>query len=283
MEAEMMEIHGFNKTTLLDYPEHVAATVFTGGCNFRCPFCQNGGLVLQPTEQPKVPEEEVFAHLMKRQGILEGLCITGGEPTLQPGLEEFIRKVKTLGYAVKLDTNGYRPETLRHLLEEGLLDYVAMDVKASKRKYTYMTGMSECGLGFELEKIEESVELLKSCGIPYEFRTTAVKGMHSVEEFEEIGKWLAGSRAYYLQNYQESGEILGRMHRANGSGADGRCTTVNSSGDGSCAANSFMESLFMENFSMENFFMESFSAEELQEILRLVRKYIPSAELRGVD
>jgi pyruvate formate lyase activating enzyme len=200
-----MKIYGFQKTTLLDYPEHVAATLFTGGCNFRCPFCQNAGLVCGFAESVCVPEEEVFAHLKKRQGILDGVCITGGEPTLQPDLEDFLRRVRDLGYQVKLDSNGYRPEVLRHLLEQGLLDYVAMDIKASRDNYARVAGLQE---NFSIECIEESIALLQNSGIPYEFRTTAVKGLHTVAEFAEIGRWLAGSRAYFIQSYRDSAEVL---------------------------------------------------------------------------
>lgn len=199
-----MEIQGFHKTTLLDYPGHVAATVFTGGCNFRCPFCHNGDLVLHPTAQPKVTEEEVFAHLDKRRGILEGVCITGGEPTLQPGLADFVNKVKALGYLVKLDTNGYEPAVLRRLLAEGVLDYVAMDVKASPENYAKAAGCP----GLDFTRIEESIGILKNCGIPYEFRTTVVQGLHTVSEFTAIGRLLEGSRAYYLQSFRENENVI---------------------------------------------------------------------------
>ncbi|MBE5884232.1 MAG: anaerobic ribonucleoside-triphosphate reductase activating protein [Lachnospiraceae bacterium] len=199
-----MEIHGFNKTTLLDYPEYVAATVFTGGCNFRCPFCHNAGLVMEPKRQQLIPEGEVLAHLQKRQGILDGVCITGGEPTLQRDLKDFIKKLKDMGYLVKLDTNGYRPQVLRELLSEEMLDYVAMDIKASREKYALAAGVSN----LDLSVIEESVEILKSAGIPYEFRTTVVKGIHDIQEFESIGSWLSGCRAYYLQGFQENENII---------------------------------------------------------------------------
>ena len=205
-----MEIHGFNKTTLLDYPEHVAATVFTGGCNFRCPFCHNASLVLQPEECPVIPEEEVLGHLRKRRGILEGVCITGGEPTLQKDLKEFICKVKDMGFLVKLDTNGYRPEVLRQLLSEGLLDYVAMDVKAALPNYTKVTGCPQ----LDLSRIEESIAILKNSRISYEFRTTVVKGLHTVEEFEEIGRMLKGCRAYYLQVYRDNENVISRSYAA---------------------------------------------------------------------
>lgn len=148
-----MEIHGFNKTTLLDYPEHIAATVFTGGCNFRCPFCHNGELVLDPGCQPLIPEEEVLAYLKKRQGILQGVCVTGGEPTLQKDLKEFLQKIKELDYPVKLDTNGYRPGVLWELLREHLIDYVAMDIKASRENYASAAGLKQ----IDLSRIEESI------------------------------------------------------------------------------------------------------------------------------
>ena len=200
-----MLLCGLQKTTLLDFPGHVACTIFTGGCNFRCPYCQNSELVLDPAAFPKLSEEEVMAFLRKRKGILEGVCITGGEPTLQPDLAPFLRKIKELGYLVKLDTNGYRPEVLQSLLEEGLLDYVAMDVKASKEKYAKTVGVSE----LDLSKLEKSVSLLMGqAKVPYEFRTTVVKGLHDLEEFEEIGKWLAGAQALFLQSYRESENVL---------------------------------------------------------------------------
>ena len=199
-----MEIHGFNKTTLLDYPEHIAATIFTGGCNFRCPFCHNSELVLNPKEQPVIDETEVFDYLEKRRGVLQGVCITGGEPTLQSDLICFIRKVKEMGYLVKLDTNGYRPDILWQLLEEGLLDYAAMDIKASKENYVKAAGVRQ----LELARIEESVCILKSSTIPYEFRTTVVKGIHEKEEFDAIGRWLAGCSAYYLQAFRENENVM---------------------------------------------------------------------------
>lgn len=199
-----MRICGFQKTTLLDYPGHVAATLFTGGCNFRCPFCHNGDLVKDTGEQPGISGEEIFAFLKKRKGILEGICVTGGEPTLQPDLGEFLRRVKELGYLTKLDTNGYRPEVLRELLKENLLDYIAMDIKAGWEHYPKATGVS-C---FDSGKIKESIALIRGAGIPYEFRTTVVRGIHRTEEFEEIGRFLEGVDAYFLQSYQDSGAVL---------------------------------------------------------------------------
>lgn len=199
-----MQIHGLNKTTLLDYPEHVAATVFTGGCNFRCPFCHNAGLVLDPGRQPVISTEEVLSFLQKRKGILTGVCITGGEPTLQKDLGEFIRQIKEMGYLVKLDTNGYRPEVLAQLLEEKLLDYVAMDIKSSPERYGVVAGLD----GIDTDVISESVEILKNSGIKYEFRTTVVKELHSKEDFERIAKWLSGSPVLYLQAYRENENVI---------------------------------------------------------------------------
>lgn len=201
-----MKIHGFQKTTLLDYPGHVAATVFVGGCNFRCPFCHNGLLVLEPETQPEIPEEEVLSYLQKRRGILEGICVTGGEPTLQPDLEAFIRRLKGLGYLVKLDTNGSCPQVLEQLLQEGFLDYVAMDIKASPDNYFAAAGLKEIDFG----RIRQSIRLLMESNISYEFRTTVVKGIHTLEEFEEIGRLLQGCRAYFLQGFRESESMVGQ-------------------------------------------------------------------------
>lgn len=199
-----MILCGLNKTTLLDYPGHVAACVFTGGCNFRCPFCHNAGLVLNVEEQEQVSEEEFFSFLGKRKGVIEGVCITGGEPTLQKDLKEFIRKIKEYGLLVKLDTNGYCPEVLGELLEEGLLDYVAMDVKASKDNYGHASGVAN----IDIAKINKSIAYIMNSNIPYEFRTTVVKGIHEIEEFAKIGEWIQGAKAYYLQYYRENENVL---------------------------------------------------------------------------
>lgn len=202
---KIMKIFGYQKTTLLDYPEHVAATVFTGGCNFRCPYCHNPELVFGDPKEFAMDPQEIFAHLNKRKGILDGVCITGGEPTLQPDLEAFIRQIKEMGYAVKLDTNGFHPTILKRLLDEGLLDYVAMDLKATKEKYGLAVGIPS----FDVTKIEESVEILLACKIPYEFRTTVVKGIHELDDFEEMAKWIAGCRAYYLQQFRD-GDLISK-------------------------------------------------------------------------
>lgn len=203
-----MQIHGLNKTTLLDYPGYVAATVFTGGCNFRCPFCHNKNLVLTGMGNPLISEEEIFGFLKKRAGILKGVCITGGEPTLQTDLPDFIRKVKALGYLVKLDTNGSNPEVLKELLLEGLLDYVAMDVKNAPTKYAMTTGMDSTVSAKIVEPVSESIDLLLHANIDYEFRTTVVKELHTIEDIAEIAKWIKGAKAYYLQSYRENENVL---------------------------------------------------------------------------
>lgn len=201
-----MQIHGFQKTTLLDFPGHIASTVFTGGCNFCCPYCHNGNLVLRPGEMPVISQDEILAHLEKRRTILDGVCITGGEPTLQPDLEEFIRKIKALELKVKLDTNGYRPEILMDLCKQGLIDYVAMDIKGTPEQYEEITGVKP----WDFNKIQASIYFLMSGEVPYEFRTTVVREFHSLEDLLEISGWISGARAYYLQNYQDSEQVIVR-------------------------------------------------------------------------
>ena len=198
-----MKICGLNKTTLLDYPGCVSATIFVGGCNFRCPFCHNGDLVLCSDELPKYREEEIFSFLEKRRNVLEGVCVTGGEPTLYNELPEFIKKIKALGYKVKLDTNGSNPKMLKELVKEKLVDYVAMDIKAPVYNYDKV-----CGVLVNIEKIKESVDFLKEKIVLYEFRTTVVDKLHCKEDIIEIGKWLVGAENYYLQNYQETDKNL---------------------------------------------------------------------------
>lgn len=199
-----MQIHGFNKTTLLDYPRHLAATIFTGVCNFRCPFCQNAALVLHPSTEPVIPPEEILSYLKKRAGILEGVCITGGEPTLQPDLMEFLQQIRDLGLLIKLDTNGYRPDVLQDLLSKQLLDYIAMDIKSSRERYANAAGIST----LDPTIIDKSISLIRTSGIPYEFRTTAVRELITEADFISIGNWLQGSDAYYLQGFQDSGDLI---------------------------------------------------------------------------
>lgn len=199
-----MNIQGFQKMTLLDYPGQVACTVFTGGCNLRCPFCHNAGLVRNPLEGDSL-EGEVLEYLSRRRGLLDGVCVTGGEPLLQSDLESFLRRVKEMGYLIKLDTNGALPERLRTLLSTGLVDRVAMDVKSSPKGYRKAIG---CEVDFEA--FAESVRLIRSSGVAHEFRTTAVKGIHTVNDFAEIGKWLMGDSPYFIQRFVDSGNLLGQ-------------------------------------------------------------------------
>ena len=198
-----MQIHGLNKTTLLDYPGIVASTVFTGSCNFRCPFCQNADLVLDPMSQPIISEQDVLDHLRKRKGIVKGVCITGGEPTQQPDLADFIGKIKDIGMLVKLDTNGYRPEVTESLIKDGLVDYVAMDIKSSLEGYSEI-----CGVNIDTDKIVKSIGLLINGNTEYEFRTTVVKEYHNAEKFRSIGKLIKGADKYFLQGYIDSDRVL---------------------------------------------------------------------------
>lgn len=199
-----MNIQGFQKTTLLDYPGHVAATVFFGGCNFRCPFCHNGDLVLSPNTPAAFSPEEVLAHLEKRKKILDGVCVTGGEPTLQKDLASFLERIKQLGLAVKLDTNGYRPDILKDLCRQGLVDYVAMDIKGSPEKYAQICGLTQ----MDFSRIKDSVSFLMEGTVDYEFRTTITRELHKKEDFASIGAWIAGAKAYYLQGYQASPQVI---------------------------------------------------------------------------
>ena len=198
-----MQIHGLNKTTLLDYPGIVASTIFTGYCNFRCPFCQNSDLVLDPLSQPILCEEEIFAHLDRRKGIVKGVCITGGEPTLNSDLLEFMGKLKERDLLVKLDTNGYNPAVLKEACKEGLTDYVAMDIKSSIKRYDEASGIKT-----DTSKIMESVEFLINSGMDYEFRTTVVKSLHDEETFRDIATLIKGAKGYYLQGFVDSERVM---------------------------------------------------------------------------
>ena len=201
-----MVIHGIQKLTLVDYPGHPAAILFTGDCNFRCPFCQNAPLVLSSSSEPLIADEEIFSFLTKRKGMLDGVVVTGGEPTLQSDLIPFLGRLKTLGYLVKLDTNGYRPDVLEKAMESGYVDYVAMDIKTSLDEYPVVAGIKN----LDVSRIERSVELLKSGAVDYEFRTTVVEPLHHKENFEKIGELLKGCRRYYLQSFVDSGNIIGK-------------------------------------------------------------------------
>lgn len=200
-----MKICGIQKLSLLDYPEKLAATIFTGGCNFRCPFCHNAPLVTELENCVTISEDYVLDFLKTRIGKLDGICITGGEPLIHNDIDNFIRKVRDLGFLVKLDTNGTFPERLGQLLEKGLLDYVAMDIKNSAEKYSMTVGIAD----FDITSIKESIELLINCDIPYEFRTTLVKGFQNEDDIRGIGKLVKGAQRHFLQNFEDSGDLVG--------------------------------------------------------------------------
>ena len=200
-----MKISAIQKLTLLDYPGRMACTVFTPGCNFRCPFCHNALLVLPEMQQgDELSCEEVLSFLKKRTGILEGICLTGGEPLLQSGVDDFLRRVKDLGYAVKLDTNGSFPDRLEALISAGLVDKVAMDIKNSPELYALTVGLP----AFDIAPVERSKELLLSGVVDYEFRTTVVKGIHTAQSLTEAAKWIRGAKDYYLQQFKDSGNLI---------------------------------------------------------------------------
>ncbi len=198
-----MNIHGLQKMTLLDFPGRVACTVFLGGCDLRCPFCHNAELI-DGTAEPIMDETGLLAFLEKRKGLLDGVAFTGGEPTLRSDLPDLLRRIKAMGYPVKLDTNGMHPKRLKALLDEGLLDYVAMDVKAGPQNYAHTCGLEKIDLG----PINESISILMNAGIDYEFRTTVVDELHTIRDFEAIAQWIAGAKAYYLQAFTDRDTVV---------------------------------------------------------------------------
>lgn len=197
-----MRIAGYNKLTLLDFPGKMACTVFLAGCNMRCPFCHNASLVINPTSQPDISQDEFFAFLKKRKGMLEGVCVTGGEPTLNPDLPDFLQKIKDMGYMVKLDTNGTNPEMIERTLS--IVDYYAMDIKNSKEHYAETVGVGN----FDIAPIEKSISLLMTKAQNYEFRTTLVKELHDTKCIQDIGEWIKGAKAMYIQQFKDSGDII---------------------------------------------------------------------------
>lgn len=279
-----MKISGLQKLTLLDYPGHLAALIFLEGCNFRCPFCQNSSLVLPSgsdashapgvrnipndpaavhlPENPDIPRDEIFSFLKKRAGILDGVCISGGEPTIHRELPDFIRKIRSLGYLVKLDTNGTNPQMLKMLLDEELLDYVAMDIKTGRRNYAAVAGIEHdtkyTGHSPDtqnpdrenfmpqysplLDAVSQSVSLLMNGSIDYEFRTTVVRGLHTAADFEDIAVWLEGCSGYFLQSFRDCDTVL-----------------------------------------LPNHPFSAFSTAELMRFLEIVQKKIPRASIRGID
>lgn len=199
-----MIVNGLQKLTLLDYPGKVACTLFTAGCDFRCPFCHNASLVYRDENLERYSEEDILGFLKKRQGTLEGVCITGGEPMLNYDLPEFMKKIKELGYCIKLDTNGSYPDRLQEVIDKGLVDKVAMDIKNSKEKYGVTVGIPD----YDISPIEKSVRILMNSNIHYEFRTTVTGNFHEENDFRKIGEWIRGAKEYYLQNFVDSGELI---------------------------------------------------------------------------
>lgn len=229
-----MLIKGFQKLTLLDFPGKTACTVFTAGCNLRCPFCHNALLVTEKNDA-YFSEEEIFEHLRKRKNVLDGVAVTGGEPLLQKDIERFLYELKEEGYAVKLDTNGCYPEKLDGILQLGLADYIAMDIKNCPDKYAETVGVKD----FDITPIKNSMELLKNSGVEYEFRTTVTSDFHTIEDIEALAQWIEGSPKYFLQNFVDSGNLI----------------------DSSC---------------------KGVSKSVMYEMLEVVKKYIPSAMVRGI-
>ena len=230
-----MKFYGFQKMTMLDYPGLVACTLFTAGCNFRCPFCHNAPLVTEITGDDVHTEEDVLAYLTKRKGIIEGVCITGGEPLLHSDLASFIQKLKSLGLKVKLDTNGSDPVRLKQLIDGGLIDYVAMDIKNCSEKYGVTIGADD----FDMAPIRESILLLKEGKIPYEFRTTVVPEFHTAQDMEKLAEMIEGAEHYYLQQFVDSGNVI-----------------------------------------MPN--LHAYAPGAMGELLEIVKKYVPNAQLRGL-
>ncbi|MBS3098559.1 anaerobic ribonucleoside-triphosphate reductase activating protein [Candidatus Woesearchaeota archaeon] len=200
-------IKGLQKTTLIDYPGKVAATIFVGKCNFRCGFCYNKDLVVDYDKLPTLKEEEILDFLKSRKKWLDGVCISGGEPTMHKELPEFIKKIKEIGLLVKLDTNGVNPSMLRELIDKKLVDYVAMDIKGPLDKYSITAGVK-----VDKEKIKESVDILMKSNVDYEFRTTVVPGLLDNGDFEKIGKWLKGAKRYFLQQFKPDKKCIDKSY-----------------------------------------------------------------------
>ena len=185
---------------MVDFGDKICCTVFTGGCNMRCPFCHNGALVVGDVKSNQIDDGEVIEYLEKRKGLVDAVSVTGGEATLQPDLADFLRRVKALGYTTKLDTNGLRPDVLKALLDEKLVDYVAMDVKNSPEKYPYTTGLKSV----DLDKINESMRIVRESGVDHEYRTTIIEEFHTAEDMAKIADWISGANAFYMQHYKDS-------------------------------------------------------------------------------
>lgn len=198
-----MRISGLMKYTLLDYPGHIACTIFFGNCNLRCPFCHNMELVVHPETYPEISIDEILSFLKTRIGKLEGVAITGGEPLLNSDIEDLIKPIKEMGFKIKLDTNGFHPDRLKPLLEKNYLDMIAMDIKSGFTNYLKVAGVPEYADHNWKERIVRSIDMIKNSGIDYEFRTTCVKGLHTKEDFYEIKDMIKGANKYFLQNYKK--------------------------------------------------------------------------------
>lgn len=201
-----MKIFGMEKMSLVDYDSKVAATLFTGSCNFKCGFCHNSALVLDYSTLPYYSEQEIFSYLEKRKGILDGVCVSGGEPTLAPDLPDFIEKIKKLGYSVKLDTNGTNPDMVKYLFENGLCDYFAMDIKNNREDYSSIIGFDK----FDTRKVEKTVEFFLSGKADYEFRTTLIKEYHKTDNVIKISEWIKGAKKYFLQKFRLSDTCIAK-------------------------------------------------------------------------
>lgn len=195
-----MKINGYERFSMVDFEGKICCTVFTGGCNMRCPFCHNGALVVGDVKSNQIDDGEVFEYLEKRKGLVDAVSVTGGEATLQPDLADFLRRVRVLGYQIKLDTNGLRPDVLKSLLDEGLVDYVAMDIKNSPQKYAMTTGLKNV----DLDKINESMRIIKESGVDHEYRTTIIKEFHTLGDMQSIAEWVQGANNYFMQKYKDS-------------------------------------------------------------------------------
>lgn len=200
----VMKILGLQKMTLLDYPGKVACTIFTGGCNFRCPFCHNALLVTKTQDVQQYEVQDIISFLEKRQGILDGVCITGGEPLMNKEIFDLAKRIKDMDYSIKLDTNGSFPHRLERMIDEKLCDYVAMDIKNCKEKYPLTAGIDN----LDIDAIDKSVQILLKNKVDYEFRTTVVKEYHTVEDMEKIAHWIYGTPRYFLQNFENSGNLI---------------------------------------------------------------------------
>lgn len=199
-----MTISGMEKLTLLDYPDNMACLIFTQGCNFRCPFCHNRNLLMDTNNDGVIDEEEVLNYLKKRKGLVDGICISGGEPLLQRDIEGFITKIKDIGVKVKLDTNGSNPNKLKKLIDKGLVDYVAMDIKNDFSNYGKTSGVEN----INIDNIKKSIAILENSNINYEFRTTVVKELHNVTQLEHICEYIGPDAKYYIQNYRDCANVL---------------------------------------------------------------------------